>query len=224
VDCLLIYCIACYSMFPIIIPVKNMPGITLNKAFFDQLARTNVCCINLEKMKYSSINKTNIEFFQYLCKREMKAQDEDPITKYFGSNNVFKTSSSSKRSHFRFHLAYFKCAEQPDGVWPRSKNTKKTIQDVSIELLLSTFNNDAQGDIHTFVNKQCYGVAILGFKKNTDPEAIASCLFDCTENGTVIHFIATTTDSWNKATWCNNTQLHERKKFKENNCLLTSLQ
>ena len=143
----------------------------------------------------------------------MKAQDEDPITKYFGSNNVFKTTSSSKRSHFCFHLAYFKCAEQPDAVRPRSKNTKKTIQDVSIELLLSTFNDDAQGDIHTFVNKQCYGVAILGFKKNTNPEAITSCLFDCTENGTVIHFIATTTDSWNKATWCNNTQPHEKNKF-----------
>ena len=85
----------------------------------------------------------------------MKAQDEDPITKYFGSNNVFKMSSSSKRSHFCFHLAYFKCAEQPDGVRPRSKNTKKTIQEVSIDLLLSIFNNDAQGNIHKFVNKQC---------------------------------------------------------------------
>ena len=71
-------------MYPIMILVKSMPGITLNKAFFDQLARTNVCCINLEKMKYSSINKTNIDFFQNLCKREMKPQDEDPITKYFG--------------------------------------------------------------------------------------------------------------------------------------------
>ena len=73
---------------------------------------------------------------QYVCKREMKPQDEDPITKYFGANNVFKTSSSSKRSHFCFHLAYFKCAEQPDGVRRRSKNTKKTIQEVSIDLLL----------------------------------------------------------------------------------------
>ena len=58
-----------------------------------------------------------------------------------------------------------------------------------------------------------FWVAILGFKKNTDPEAITSCLFDCTESGTVIHSIATTTESWNKATWCNNTQPHERKKI-----------
>eukprot|EP00957_Ditylum_brightwellii_P060802 4616127-Ditylum_brightwellii.AAC.1 len=74
----------------------------------------------------------------------MKPQDDDPTTKYFGANNVFKACSSSKQFHFCFHQAYFKCAEQPDGVQPRSKNTQKIVQEDSIDLLLSIFNNDAQ--------------------------------------------------------------------------------